>query len=210
MSFKFYGTGASNALYVDELELLDYASYTNHDFSGNLPALIFNTNLVIYYAQALTAAAGGSMLSVAEKLNHKNNDHLRWVPTYAGHFSGTNIVYPDGTTNGPFNTALAQSPDIDSDGDGVVNGSDPTPFFVRSDLHFMVTLTNSMLMLTWNTIPLATNTVIYSTNGFTGPFDSVLTNFVSPIPYPSLPESVSVFTQTNDPHQFYHVRVTRG
>ena len=66
----FTGTGTSNAMYVDELVLLDYASYTNHDGRGNLPALAFNTNLVIYYAQALAAGAGpgGTMVSVAEKL----------------------------------------------------------------------------------------------------------------------------------------------
>ena len=206
-SFKFNGTGASNALYVDELELLDYASYTNHDLAGNLPALVLNTNLVIYYAQAITA--GG--VSVAEKLNHKNSDHLRWVPTYAGHFSSTNIVYPDGTTNGPFNTALAQSMDIDSDGDGVVNGSDPTPFFLSSVMHLTVALTNTpppvTVVLAWDTIPLATNCVFYSTNLITW---QVLTNFVSQIPYPSPAANVTVFdTITNgSSSRFYRVMVT--
>jgi hypothetical protein len=224
--FRFYGTGASNALYVDELELLDYASYTNHDLGGNLPALIFNTNLVLYYAQAIVA--GGT--SVAEKLNHKNNDHLRWVPTYAGHFSGTNIVYPDGTTNGPFNTALAQSTDIDSDGDGVVNGSDPTPFFVPSEVNFTLTLTNlppPSVQLQWTTIPLATNYIYFKTNLLSSNwlpltnFDNyyyganvAVTNpahangFISPQPYPSATTNVWVFdVVTNVPH-YYRVTVT--
>jgi hypothetical protein len=192
---------------VDELELLDYASYTNHDLAGNLPALVLNTNLVIYYAQAITA--GG--VSAAEKLNHKNSDHLRWVWTYAGHFSSTNIVYPDGTTNGPFNTALAQSMDIDSDGDGVVNGSDPTPFFLSSVMHLTVALTNTpppvTVVLAWDTIPLATNCVFYSTNLITW---QVLTNFVSQIPYPSPAANVTVFdTITNgSSSRFYRVMVT--
>ena len=173
--FRFYGTGVSNAMYVDELELLDYASYTNHDSGGNLPALIFNTNLVLYYAQAVTA--DGS--SVAEKINHKNNDHLRWMSTYAGHFSGTNIVYPDGTTNGPYNTALAQSPDIDSDGDGLPNGSDPTPFIVSPPAPMIAAgITNrTAALLKWQTLPMATNCVLYSTNFVTW---QELTNFVSP------------------------------
>ena len=51
---NFRGTGVSNAIYVDELVLLDYASYTNHDLNGNLPALGINPDLVIYYGQALT------------------------------------------------------------------------------------------------------------------------------------------------------------
>ena len=39
-SFAFHGAGTSNALYVDQLVSLDYASYTNHDANGNLPALL--------------------------------------------------------------------------------------------------------------------------------------------------------------------------
>ena len=208
-AFKFNGTGVGNALYVDELRLLDYASYTNHDAGGNLPALVFNPNLVLYYAQAVTADG----TSVAEKINHKNNDHLRWVYSYAGHFSGTNIVYPDGSTNGPFNIALAQSSDIDSDGDGLVNGSDPTPFLKSSMVVITYTqtnivvggITNAALMLSWNSIPLATNYVLYTTT-FGGPYDQVLTNFVSPIPYPSPPTNVSTIDM-NPGGKFYRVRI---
>src|ERR1039458_1617180 len=106
-SFKFNGTGVSNALYVDDLNLLDSAT----NFNGSqVSALNISANMVIYYAQAMVNGA-----SVAEKLNHLNGNHLRWVAAYAGHFSSTNIVYPDGTTN-TFNAALAQSSDIDSDG----------------------------------------------------------------------------------------------
>jgi len=207
-SFRFNGTGTSNALYVDELELLDYASYTNHDGSGNLPALSFSNNLVLYYAQAI--AADGA--SFAEKLNGANSNHLRWVYSYAGHFSGTNIVYPDGTTNGPFNTALAQSSDIDSDGDGLVNGSDPTPFFTTNMIHFTYYSTNlppETIVLTWNSIPNATNYVLYSTNSPVGPFDQILTSFISPIPYPSPATNVTAFdpiVSTNN-MRFYRVRV---
>ncbi len=89
--FKFYGTGASNAIYVDRLELRDYASWTNlagRDIHNNLLALSFNTNLVIYYADAISQGAG----DVSEELDQKNNGHLRWVPSYAGYFSSTNIV----------------------------------------------------------------------------------------------------------------------
>ena len=224
-SFKFNGTGASNALYVDELELLDYASYTNHDLAGNLPGLVLNTNMVIYYAQAIA----GDGASFAEKLNGANGNRLRWVPTYAGHFSGTNIVYPDGTTNGPFNTALAQSSDIDSDGDGVVNANDPTPFFVASEVNFTLTLTNLpplSVRLQWTTIPQATNYIYFKTN-LLSPDWLPLTNFdnyyyganvavansahasgfISPQPYPSATTNVWVFdVVTNMPH-YYRVTV---
>jgi hypothetical protein len=230
--FTFNGTGGagvSNAIYVDELVLLNYASYTNHDLSGNLPALAFNDNMVIYYAQALAVGPGGSMISVAEQLNHKNNDHLRWLWMYAGHFSSTNIVYPDGHTYGPFNAALASSQDIDSDGDGTENAHDPTPFFVPSEVKFSFKLTNRpplSFRLQWTTIPLATNYIYYKTNllsstwlQLTG-FDHyyyganvAVTNsahansFISPQPWPSSATNVWVFDAvTNTPH-YYRVVV---
>ena len=162
--FHFSGTstdGSTNAIYVDCLQLLDYAGYAYQN-NANLPALNFDDNLVIYYAQALTT--GG--ISVAKKINHFNNDHLRWVPTYAGHFSSTNIVYPNVTTN-TINIALATASDLDSDRDGNPNVSDPTPVLVPSQLSFTLTLTNNpskSIKLGWRTIPLAGNYIYYNTD----------------------------------------------
>lgn len=222
---NFAGTstnGTTNAIYVDCLQLHHYASYTNR-VGTNLPVLTFNTNLVIYYAQALTDDG----ISVAEKINHFNSDHLRWVPTYAGTFSGTNIVYPDGTTN-LVNAALAASSGIDSDGDGIPNGSDPSPILTSSEMNFVITVTNlppKSAKLQWLTIANGTNYVYYKTNllsptwvPFTG-FQSYYygqqavpnaahTNwFASPIPYGSQPTNVWVYDAiTNMPH-YYRVVV---
>ena len=200
--FYFSGTGASNAIYVDYLELQDRA--TNRDGSGNVSALVFNTNLVIYYAQAVING-----FSVAEKLNHKNSNHLRWVPTYAGYFSSTNIVNPDGTTN-TVNTALAQSTTIDSDGDGIVNANDPTPFFVSGNVNFTATLTNVpplKVRLQWQTMPDATNYVFYKTNLLAANW-LVLTNFITPPAPPYAPITTNVLDSVNPAVQnFYRVRV---
>jgi hypothetical protein len=158
--FTFNGTGASNAIYVDRLELRDFASYIYHN-GTNMPALDFNSNLVIYYADAIDDNVG----DVSEVINGKNNNHLRWVPTYAGHFSSVNVVYA-GATNA-VNVALAGSKDIDSDGDGTANATDPTPFFLPSMVNLVVYKTNNPannMAISWNTIPLATNFVYYSTN----------------------------------------------
>jgi hypothetical protein len=133
--FTFNGTGTSNALYVDYLELRNYA--TNTDANGNVADLSFGTNLVIYYAQAMVNG-----ISMAGKLNHKNSDHLRWLPAYAGYYSSTNLVYPAGVTN-TINAALAASKSIDSDGDGTANGSDATPLFEPAQVAF--TLTTALL-----------------------------------------------------------------
>jgi len=221
--FTFNGAGASNAMYVDYLELRDQA--TNRDASGsNFTALAISPNMVIYYAQAVIDG-----VSIAEKMDHKNSGHLRWVPQYAGYFSSTNIVYPDGTTNGPFNAALAQSLDIDSNGNGIANGNDPAPFFVSSEVNFTPTLTNRpppSVRLEWTTVPLATNYIYYRTNllspnwlpltSFNNYYYSAnvaVTNsahansFVSPQPYPSSATNVWVFdVVTNMPH-FYRVMV---
>jgi hypothetical protein len=190
---RFSGTGASNAIYVDQLILLDFASYTNR-IGETLPALVFNTNLVIYYADARL----GDGTSVAEKINHYNTNHLRWVPTYVGRFSSTNLVYPVGVTN-VVNAPLAQSSDIDSDGDGLVNAEDPTPFFVPSQFDFSLTVTNVPPLtarLQWNTIPHATNYVWFTTD-LASPDWTLLTNFISSLPYPSSAAAVTAFDPVN-------------
>jgi hypothetical protein len=205
---QFYFSGpagsVSNAIYVDRLTLLDFASYTNHDANGNIPTLGFNNNLVIYYADAVASG-----YEVSEKLNGANGNHLRWVPQYAGYFSSTNIVYPDGTTN-TVNAALAESSDIDSDQDGIVNANDPTPFFVANEVKFTLTLTNlsatNYVKLSWQSIPSATNSVYYTTN-LVVPNWQVLTNFVTTGSSSPTPEAV--FDKVNPaPPRYYRVLVS--
>ena len=181
--FKFFGAAPGSAIYVDSIEFKD--SSTNTDAGGNMLGITFS-NLVIYYAQAIKSGE-----SIAEKLNLKNTNngvdsttsHFRWLPQYAGYFSGTNLVYPDGTTN-CVNAALAQST-YDSDKDGIPNYLDPTPFFVPSQINFSLTITNppvgNRARLSWWTIPFATNSVLCKTN-LRSPNWIVLTNFVSPQP----------------------------
>ena len=186
---------------MDSLILTDQS--TNIDGGYNVNVFQFNTNLVIYYAQALLNG-----VSVAEKFDHKNNNHLRWVPTYAGYYSSTNLVYPPGVTN-TVNAALAESADIDSDGDGTPNSTDPTPFLVPAQLNFTETITNVppvSVQLQWQTVANGTNYVYYKTN-LLSPGWLLLTNFISPFPYPSPPGYVSVFDPlTNAPH-YYQVVV---
>jgi len=162
---------------------------------------------VIYYAQAV---ANG--ISLAHQLNHKNNDHLRWVSSYAGVYSSTNLVYPPGVTN-TVNAALAQDSQIDSDGDGTPNGSDPTPFFVPTQMNFTMTLTNvppKKVRLQWNSIPAATNSVLYKTNLLSVNW-LTLTNFVSATNVPPLtgwPLTNTVFDTISPIQQkYYRVRL---
>jgi len=218
--FYFTGTGSNNAIYVDRLVLLDFAGYTNR-VDTNILTLSFNTNLVIYYAQALT----GDGISVADKINGFNGNHLRWVPAYAGYFSSTNLVYPDGTTNA-VNAALARSTTLDTNGDGNHNSTDPTPIFVPSQVQFMLFLTNSQVKIQWTTIPRATNYIYFATNlmspnwlpftnfnnyyyGANLSFTNVgrLNYFTSPQPYPSSATNVWIFDAVTSMPRFYRVMV---
>ncbi|MBW8865558.1 MAG: hypothetical protein JF609_11700, partial [Verrucomicrobia bacterium] len=219
--YYFAGSGVSNAIYVDNLMLTNFAAIL--DSSNNVSSFVFSNNLIIYYAQAI---ANG--VSVAEKLNHKNADHLRWVPTYAGNFSSVQLVYPPGVTN-VINAALASSSSIDSDGDGIVNVLDPTPVFVPGEMNFALSVTNlppKTVKIQWTTVANATNYVYYTTNllssnwlpytnfGFYYYGQNVAvakaanTNaFASPQPYPGPSTNVWVYdVLTNTPH-FYRVTV---
>ena len=177
-SFVFTAPTGTNALYVDYLEFRDYM--TNFDSSGNLANLSFGSGMKIYYAQLIVNG-----VSFAEKLNHKNDGGLNWVAAYAGAFSSTNMVYPDGTTN-RLNLALVQSCDLDSNGNGIPNCQDPAPVFVPSEMNLTAVFTNTSLttvssnavVLSWNSIPFATNSVFFEPS-VTGANWQLLTNFVS-------------------------------
>ena len=212
----FSGTGVSNAIYVDRLILTGYSSYTNHTVvysgsSNSIPSLGFNTNLVIYYADAVASGFGDASFQI----NGFNGNHLRWVPTYVGYFSATNIVYPNGTTN-TFNVGLAESKFYSSDGSGVPNADDPTPFFVQSQMGLAARLTNNpakTVAISWNTIPFATNFVYYSTNLLswqllTNPYSPTNGWFVTPTPGPGPATNIMILDPITGQQKFYQVIVS--
>jgi hypothetical protein len=219
---SFTGTGVSNALYVETLELEGAAALTNA--AGNLIGLSINTNMVIYYADAFIDG-----VSVARQINHKNNNRLRWATGYGGYNTSTNMVYPPGVTN-VLNAPLVNSPDIDSDGDGIFNNVDPTPVFVPAQVKYGVTLTNRpplSVRLQWTTVANATNYIYYTTNLAANtwlPFTNfnnyyygsglAVTNaarrnwFTSPQSYPGPSTNVWVFDAvTNNTPRFYQIMV---
>jgi hypothetical protein len=117
--FTFHGTGGNKAIYVDYLEFKDYT--TNRNASGDFIGVNIGSDIKIYFAQAVMNGQ-----SIADKLDGKNNGRFIWVTNYAGVYSSTNILYPDGNTY-IFNRGLVESCLIDSDGDTIANCSDPTP-----------------------------------------------------------------------------------
>jgi len=114
--FNFQAAGEQNALYVDVLELRNFA--TNFSFIFGMP-----TNFTIYFADI----TGGALEGSPEQIDGISNGRIRWVPDFVGPQSGTNILYPNGQTY-RFNAGLARSRAFDSDGDGIVNRFDCTPF----------------------------------------------------------------------------------
>jgi hypothetical protein len=117
--FTFQAVNGNNAIYIDDLQLYGYTTnYTNQTFYG----IRVNPGMKVYFANA---EANGVI--IADKLNGANNGAFCWVSNYnCGFFSSTNMVYPDGSTN-RLNTALVEDCNIDSDNDGIVNCSDPSP-----------------------------------------------------------------------------------
>ncbi|MDB6029670.1 MAG: hypothetical protein JWM16_8 [Verrucomicrobiales bacterium] len=141
---------SGKALYVEYLELLNYA--TNF-LSGSLS---IDPSITIYFANANIPAA---------KLDNSNGGRLRWVRSFTGPLSSTNVVYPSGEVF-TLNTALVTSKDIDSDCDGIVNADDPTPIYSADQALLSATrtaTTNNVVAvaLTWKAICGSTSWVEY-------------------------------------------------
>jgi hypothetical protein len=172
--FSFAPANGNNALYIDYLEFQG-SLLTNRDSDGNFSGVQVYPGMKVYFGQAV---AGG--VSIAEKLNGKSGGFC-WASNYnTGFYSSTNFVYPDGTTN-QLNTALVQSCDIDSDGDGIVNCQDPTPIYIPSSLGLTVTLTGhppKTALISWDTLPHATN-YLYSISKAGATNWQMVTSFVA-------------------------------
>ena len=200
--YSFRAANGGNAMYIDRLELLGFVA-TNVDSLGNFLSLTCDPNMKVYFGQAL---ANGS--SIAEKLPHVNNGCFFWVSNFnTGFYSSTNIIYPDGSTN-RLNTALVTSCDIDSNGNGIPNCSDPAPIPVLSPggLGLSVTFTNqpaSAAVVSWVAFPFTINS-LYSASSANSTNWQLVTNFTY---QGSLPNRVKVtdLIKTNSP-RFYRVQ----
>lgn len=105
------GAGVGNAMYVD------YLQFNGVDISEVETALLIDANLIVYFADSNLPA---------EQLDGLFSGRLRWVKSYAGAYSGVDLL-----VNGQVikvNRALRQSTTLDSDGDGLANGFDASPF----------------------------------------------------------------------------------
>lgn len=110
--FTFRPSGASPAaLYVDRLDLVGDAA--DVESSLNLEG-----GFKIYFADSSLPA---------EELNGMLDGGLVWVADRVGDLSGEDVVMPDGAIV-RVNRSLLNATGIDSDGDGIPNAEDATPF----------------------------------------------------------------------------------
>ena len=181
--FSFFRIGLTNALYVDLLELKD--ATTNADSVGHFVGVSLQTNFTIYYGDAI---ANGE--SIAYQLNGRygltgtNGGRFCWVSNYnTGFFSSTNLTYTDGSGTHRLNRALVTSCNLDSNGNGIPNCTDPNPVPVLtpSTLVLRAVVTNGpprAVVLSWNTIPLVSN-YLYAASSLPTTNWQPVTNFLS-------------------------------
>lgn len=157
--FYFAGTGTSNALYVDVLDIsalgANYARWIE-----------IAPNLTIYYAAAKVGFTPPGLLLPEEYLDGQFDGRLRWVSSFAGPNSSVYVI-----SNGVpirVNLALRTSRVIDSDGDGVPNYYDPYPFDSPLRLAVAMAQTNApagtSLAVSWEAKPGAVYEVEFTTN----------------------------------------------
>ncbi len=135
--------GTVSAIYVDYLDLKNFA--TNFQ-----TALDIDPFFRIYFASSSVPP---------EKLNNTHGGRLRWVQGFAGPNSSVDVLI-----NGQIvkmNRALVESKEIDSDGDGLPNGFDPSPF--DGVVIQRPTLTPpSSINLTWQAAANTTYSLLYT------------------------------------------------
>jgi hypothetical protein len=122
--FFFTGTNGQSGLYVDVLDISSLGS--------NYVSMIeIDPSLTIYFASAIIGFtppqnSSGIDQTPEEFLNGQFGGHLVWVSGFAGPGSSSAVVVNGQTVE--INSALLNSKVIDSDGDGIPNFFDSTPF----------------------------------------------------------------------------------
>ncbi len=201
--FFFTGAGISNGLYVDTLDLSSLGS-------NYLDNIGIDNNLVIYYAAAKLGFAPppnayGTSQEPEEYLDGQFGGHLRWVQSYAGPNSLVAVLINGQTYY--VNKALRFSKIIDSDGDGVPNYYDLTPFGALT-LTASITQTNQpsqkAMTISWNAAPNTVYSVEYSTSMFSTNWLPLLT-YTNNAPTNGIVTVVDTNSLSSGSQRFYRI-----
>jgi hypothetical protein len=187
-------------MYVDVLQLdgLQAASIQQVTNSIHLGMNIYYGNI-----ESTNGVLGAERLNGIFGPNAQYN--LIWVPSWAGPNSGVDVPL---TENGPvrrFNRALRESPNIDSDGDGLPNLYDPFPFPPDAFGITGITLNGAQAVSFGFTAQTAGTYVIeYSTN-LASPNWQTLTQLLQNNPSGGI-MSFTDQVKAGDPQRYYRVR----
>jgi hypothetical protein len=185
------GMGASNAMYVDFLEL---AGTALNDLENTVR---IDPNLTVYFAAANQPV---------EELDGMLDGRLRWVRDFAGPNSSVEVLLANGRTI-LVNRGLRESRTIDSDGDGLANFFDPFPF---DDV--VITSTQVFagdpprLEISWRAAADTVYTIDYSTS-MAAPEWQALMNYTNAVPTNRV-VTVQDELPEGTPQRFYRVRYT--
>jgi hypothetical protein len=144
-------TGAY-AIYADFLDLQGNfeTAFLNNDLAS---VLTLAPNLTIYYAYANVPV---------EQLDGQFDGQFQWVKDFAGPNSSIDVALRSGKTI-RVNRGLRESLIIDSDGDGIANGLDPSPFD-EPEIEVTVSQVEPFTTeITWVAAPLTTYVVEFAT-----------------------------------------------
>lgn len=141
---------------------VDYLLFSTNR-PGGAPSVADDIESRVVIEPGLTVYFGASNLD-PEDLDGRFEGRLVWVKSYAGPQSGVDVALRDGRTI-RVNLGLLQSQEIDSDGDGTVNGADVYPFDdVRITNFQLVSVNPYVAELEWRAAAQTTYEVAYTTN----------------------------------------------
>ena len=166
--FVFSGTGTSNGLYVDSLDLSQLSSLENE--------LQIDPNLVIYFAAANVGFALPPGYGPEEYLDGQLGGRLRWVRDFAGPNSSVDVLI-NGSRVIKVNRALRFSKIIDSNGNGIPNYYDMAPFdgvALAGALLQSNAPPSKAFSVTWNAAPNTVYQIEFTTNLLSGNWQPLL------------------------------------
>jgi hypothetical protein len=154
--FLFHATSASNAIYVDLLDLSQCPDFLDPT------VLTIDPNFVIYYAAAklpptftIPPNTNGIPQEPEEFLNGQLGGHLVWVSSFAGPNSSVDVLINGQTAQ--VNKALRYSKIIDSNSNGIPNYYDLNPFNPSLVVSGSVGQTNQVsakqFAISWTAVP---------------------------------------------------------
>jgi hypothetical protein len=122
-TFQFIPTQGGSAIYIDVLDIAGVQAASLRDFTNRV-----KLQMNVYYGDVESTNSNFTAERLNRILGTNSPYNFYWVSNWAGPYSGIDVPLTSGGPVQRFNRALRQSPNVDSDGDGIPNLYDPFPF----------------------------------------------------------------------------------